>query len=142
LDFGDPTFSRVYEYKYLWVRQWGNYRPGVLQPYLVSCPLPEPPVYSRPPNVTASSFFSEDELLPVGVSLAANQCDRSTAMLKLFHETPPAGQTKKGHMAVCVKGMDFPTDDLTVKLAEWIEVLNAFGADKVLRINILTIITQ
>ena len=33
----------------------------------------------------------------------------------------PAGE--KGKFAVCVKGMDFPLEDLSVRMVEWLEVL-------------------
>ena len=32
---------------------------------------------------------------------------------------------------MCVKGLDFPADDMSVRIAEWLEVLSALGADKV-----------
>ena len=38
---------------------------------------------------------------------------------------------KKKKFAVCVKGLDFPHQDISVRLVEWIELLNILGADKV-----------
>ena len=32
---------------------------------------------------------------------------------------------------MCVKGLDFPSEDISVRLVEWIEMLNILGADKV-----------
>lgn len=32
---------------------------------------------------------------------------------------------------MCVKGLDFLHEDLSVRLVEWIELLNLLGADKV-----------
>ena len=40
------------------------------------------------------------------------------------------GERKK-KFAVCVKGLDFPSEDISVRLVEWIEMLNILGADKV-----------
>ena len=36
----DPVVTPVVEYKYIWSKKWGNYKQGVLQPYLISCLLP------------------------------------------------------------------------------------------------------
>lgn len=36
----DPVVTPVIEYKYIWSKKWGNYKQGVLQPYLISCLLP------------------------------------------------------------------------------------------------------
>jgi hypothetical protein len=30
-----PVISKVLEYKYIWYKKWGNYKPGIFQPYLV-----------------------------------------------------------------------------------------------------------
>ena len=40
------------------------------------------------------------------------------------------GNIKK-KFAVCVKGLDYPHQDISVRLVEWIEMLNILGADKV-----------
>ena len=34
-----------------------------------------------------------------------------------------------------MKGMDFPTEDLSARMVEWIEVLRALGADKIFLYN-------
>ena len=34
------------------------------------------------------------------------------------------------------KGLDFPTDDLSVRLIEWIELLHILGADKIFLYNL------
>jgi len=31
----EPIISKVLEYKYIWYKKWGNYKPGIFQPYLV-----------------------------------------------------------------------------------------------------------
>ena len=35
----DPLITPVFEYKYIWNKKWGNYKQGLLQPYLMSCHL-------------------------------------------------------------------------------------------------------
>ena len=56
-------------------------------------------------------------------------CDTATALLKVMYNKPEGNELKK-KFAVCVKGLDMP-DDLSLRLAEWIELLIAMGADKV-----------
>lgn len=65
--------------------------------------------------------------IPQSISLVEKQCDNSTNNLRVIYEKPPE---KKG-FAVCVKGLDFLHEDLSVRLVEWIELLNLLGADKV-----------
>ena len=36
----DPIKTAVVEYKYVWFKKWGNYRQGLLQPYLLACKVP------------------------------------------------------------------------------------------------------
>ena len=109
----DPTLAKVEERKWIWVRGWGNYRQGALQPFLLTCRLP----------------IETPDHIPVFVSLAERPCDKAYNALKLYNREEIA--TKKGQLAVCVKGLDFPTDDLTIRLIEWLEVLRALGAEKV-----------
>ena len=56
-------------------------------------------------------------------------CDTATTLLKVTHNKLEEGEAKK-KFAVCVKGLDIP-DDLTVRLAEWIELVAAMGVDKI-----------
>lgn len=58
------------------------------------------------------------------VSLVEKECDNATNALTVFNNRPNPGEPKL-RFAVCVKGLDFPTDDLTLKLLEWIEILKA-----------------
>lgn len=57
------------------------------------------------------------------------QCDTATNNLRVIYNLP-ADDHKKG-FAVCVKGLDFLYDDLSVKLVEWIELITLLGADKI-----------
>lgn len=43
---------------------------------------------------------------------------------------PREGEKKK-KFGVCVKGMSFPTDDLTLKIMEWVEVLKSLGVSTI-----------
>ena len=85
-----------------------------LQPYLLTCLVPRH-------NATGN---------PTSVSLVEKACDTATTLLKVTHNKLDEGQEKKKKFAVCVKGLDIP-DDLTVRLAEWIELVAAMGVDKI-----------
>ena len=112
-----PVLSLVSEYKYIFVSkeggEEGNNPTNNLQPYLLTCPIPS----------------SNAQKNPVLVSVVENACDTSTVLLKVTHDKLEEGEEKK-KFAVCVKGLDMP-DDLTVRLAEWIELVEAMGADKI-----------
>uniref|UniRef100_A0A6P7GIF3 Glycosyltransferase family 92 protein n=1 Tax=Diabrotica virgifera virgifera TaxID=50390 RepID=A0A6P7GIF3_DIAVI len=107
----DPVMAKSFEYRYIWHRKWGNYKHGSYQPYLIACRLP--------------SKFKDQ--VPQSVSLVEKQCDNATNNLRIVYEKPKV----KKDFAVCVKGLDFLHEDLSVRLVEWIELLNLLGADKV-----------
>ncbi|KAK8400303.1 hypothetical protein O3P69_003179 [Scylla paramamosain] len=113
---GTPVVAKVVEYRYLWVREWGNYRNGILQPYLLQCVIPE----------------SHRQRVPQSVSLVEGRCDQSTNNLQVVHNLPPKGQ--KQNFAICVKGMTF-SDDVSVRLVEWLELQFLLGVDKVFLYN-------
>lgn len=50
-----------------------------------------------------------------------------TNNLPVFNQRPAVKQ----RFAVCVKGLDFPHEDVSVRLVEWIELLNLLGAGKI-----------
>ncbi|XP_063628669.1 uncharacterized protein LOC134800134 [Cydia splendana] len=108
-----PVVVRVLQYTYVWARDWGNNVDGVLQPYLLTCVLPA--------DVRA--------LRPAAVSLVEKPCDRATNCLRVHFDEPPDRTQKE--FAVCVKGLDFQHEDLSVRLVEWIELVRLLGADKV-----------
>ena len=83
-----------------------------VSPYLISCPLPP----------------SHANMTPQSVSLVEEQCETSTNYLNVIYNLP---RDNKDKFAVCVKGLDFPLEDLSVRLVEWLEVLKALGADKI-----------
>ena len=118
-DTSEPVVSSVLEYKYIWRSKWGNQKQGVLQPYLMACQLPQ----------------SHHDKIPVSVSIVEDKCQNATNNLKVTHNKPEEGEEKQ-KFAVCVKGLDFPHDDLSIKLIEWFEVLTALGADKIFLYNL------
>ena len=112
-DAKEPVVSKVVEYKYIWYKKWGNYKPGIFQPYLLACQLPK----------------SHWKKAPISVSVVERVCDTATNNLRVIYNPPKSGVKKD--FAVCVKGLDFPNQDLSVRLIEWIELLSILGADKV-----------
>ena len=67
------------------------------------------------------------------MSVVEHKCDTATNNLRVIYNKPP-GQKKK--FAVCVKGLDFPDDDLSIRIAEWIQLLHTLGADKIFFYNL------
>jgi len=115
----EPVVSRVLEYKYIWYKKWGNYKQGLFQPYLLACQLPK----------------SHWGRTPASVSIVEDKCDKATNNLRVIYNKPDEGEPKK-KFAVCVKGLDFPEDDLSIRLTEWLEVLGSLGADKIFLYNL------
>ena len=107
----EPVFMKVLEYKYIWYRKWGNYKQGIYQPYLIACQIPQ----------------QYHKMVPASVSIVEKPCDTATNNLRVVYNKPE----KKKKFAVCVKGLDFLHEDLSVRLVEWIELLGILGADKV-----------
>ncbi|XP_012288579.1 uncharacterized protein LOC105704158 [Orussus abietinus] len=110
----EPRIVPVLEYKYIWYSKWGNYKQGIYQPYVIACRVP-PSQWRRGP--------------PASVSLVESQCDTATNNLRVIYNLPE-GPGKKD-FAVCVKGLDFLHEDLSVRLVEWIELIGLLGADKI-----------
>ncbi|XP_054708021.1 uncharacterized protein LOC129217711 [Uloborus diversus] len=99
-------------YTYAWYSKWGNYKDGVLQPYVITCRVPSQESGGQ---------------VPTSVSLVEKKCDKPTTNLRVKNDRPK----KKEDFAVCVKGLDFLHEDLSVRLVEWLELLNVLGAKKV-----------
>ena len=57
----DPVVTPVVEYKYVWNKKWGNYKQGLLQPYLMACLLPQQ-------SVLANKGLPIDQV-PISVSI-------------------------------------------------------------------------
>jgi hypothetical protein len=116
----DPFVTPIVEYKYIWNKKWGNYKQGLLQPYLMTCNLP------KPDDLTSKGFKIDQ--LPASVSLTEKGCEPPTNNLRINNIVPAV----KKRFAVCVKGLDFLQVDLSVRLVEWIELLGLLGADKII----------
>uniref|UniRef100_A0A131YJ70 Glycosyltransferase family 92 protein n=1 Tax=Rhipicephalus appendiculatus TaxID=34631 RepID=A0A131YJ70_RHIAP len=106
-----PTISTT-KYTYAWYSKWGNYQDGILQPFIVTCKAP---------------YLNPKREAPLSVSLVEKQCDKPTNNVRVVNNRPAVKQD----FAVCVKGLDFLKDDLSVRLIEWIELLNILGAKKI-----------
>ena len=109
----EPVFAKVWEYKYVWYKKWGNHKNGLFQPYMISCQIP--PGYRH--------------LVPESVSVVEKPCDMATTNIRVINNRPKDGV--KQDFAVCVKGLDFLHEDLSVRLVEWLELLFQLGAHKV-----------
>ncbi|GFU18553.1 glycosyltransferase family 92 protein [Nephila pilipes] len=104
------SLSSEATYTYMWYYKWGNYKDGILQPFIISCPLP--PSLPQAPN---------------SVSLVGGKLKKISNNLKITYHNPG----KREDFAVCVKGLDFLFEDLSVRLIEWIELLSILGAKKI-----------
>ena len=102
-------------YTYAWYPKWGNFFDGQLQPFIISCTLPKI-------KTTFGSLKAPDS-----VSLTLDLCTKLMNNLRVINERPK----EKKKFAVCVKGLDFLHEDLSVRLIEWIELLNILGAEKI-----------
>ncbi|KAL1415404.1 hypothetical protein MTO96_006829 [Rhipicephalus appendiculatus] len=81
-------------------------------PFIVTCKAP---------------YLNSKREAPLSVSLVEKQRDKPTNNVRVMNNRPAAKQD----FAVCVKGLDFLKDDLSVRLIEWIELLNILGAQKI-----------
>ncbi|KAG7303169.1 hypothetical protein JYU34_011629 [Plutella xylostella] len=104
-----PVIVRVLEYKYIWNSKWGNYRDGLWQPYLLACVLPA----------------GVRHLRPAAVSLVREACDAASNLLRVQGGAAPGPPED---LAVCVKGLDFLHEDLSLRLVEWLELVLLLGA--------------
>ncbi|XP_054279522.1 uncharacterized protein LOC128997811 [Macrosteles quadrilineatus] len=108
----EPVVVKVAKYNYIWHKSWGSPGPGDLHPYLMTCPIPR-------------EYRNE---VPDSVGIVEEKCDMSSNNLRVIYKKPE----KKKDFAVCVKGLDFPYQDVSVRLIEWIELLKVLGADKII----------
>ena len=49
----------------------------------------------------------------------------------IFNNNKTKAVSKNKTFGVCVKALDFPNDDLSPRLVEWIELVTILGADKI-----------
>lgn len=109
----------VATYHYIWFERWGNHRDEYLQPYLINCPL-----YKK--KTTKSS------LQPRFVSIYQSKCSNLTNQLEIdSNYFSQLNDKVKKKFSVCVKALDFPSDDLSFRLIEWIELIRLLGGTKI-----------
>lgn len=108
----EPRVVETLEYKYIWYPKWGNYKQGIYQPYVIACKVPQSHWLKGP---------------PASVSMVEKPCDTPSNNLRVIYNKPE----RKKDFAVCVKGLDFLHEDLSVRLVEWIELITLLGADKI-----------
>ncbi|XP_067005615.2 uncharacterized protein [Anabrus simplex] len=95
----------------IWVSNWDKHAgEDVYYTVLLSCPLP--------------TTFSESAGTPQGVSVVLHPCEHSEVFLKINVRS-----ASRRNFAVCVKGMDFLDQDISLRLVEWIELNRLLGAD-------------
>ncbi|XP_033169718.1 uncharacterized protein LOC117147067 [Drosophila mauritiana] len=125
----DPVIVPVSEHKVMW--PFGH-APRRYYPTFLSCPLPE---------------GEEQWIVPKMVSLLANKCDKARNLLRVVYEVDEptvAGKSVANassptsavpstdpKFVVCVKAMDFPYEDKSWRLIEWLELMRLLGAHKV-----------
>ena len=85
-----------------------------MEPYLLTCRLPD----------------SHQDKVPALVSLVEEDCEEIRNSLRVIYDPLPLNQQKE-EFAVCSKGLDFPGEDISVKLVEWIETSRALGAARI-----------
>ena len=59
-----------------------------------------------------------------------NKCDTPSNVLRVTYNIP-LSPDKKEDIAICVKALDFPTEDLSLRLVEWLDMTRVMGAAKV-----------
>lgn len=113
----EAQVTNVTNYNMIWNQNYIKIKDGTFTGFLITCPLPK--------NMTTA---------PLVVSLVNKPCDRANNLLKVHNNRPKDG--KKKDFAVCVKGLDFIFDDLSVSLVEFIEANLMFGVDKIVTYNL------
>lgn len=103
----EPVIVKNDRYRYIWISAWGTQ--GKNQPYFIDCIVP-------------------GNQIPFAVSLVERPCENATNTLRVINNK---NVKNKKRFAVCVKGLDYPHDDVSVRLVEWLELNRALGADKV-----------
>ncbi|XP_034652268.1 uncharacterized protein LOC117891143 [Drosophila subobscura] len=124
-----PLIAPVTEHKVMW--PFGS-APRRYYPTLMGCRMPKGRHRWEVPQM---------------VSLVADACDRARNLLRVVYEvesqaeggTAATNATEQEspleepplRFAVCVKAMDFPYEDKSWRLIEWLELMRALGAHKV-----------
>ncbi|XP_016986396.1 uncharacterized protein LOC108049656 [Drosophila rhopaloa] len=118
-----PVIIPVSEHKVMW--PFGH-SPRRYYPTFLSCPLTE---------------GRHKWGVPKMVSLVAKKCDMARNLLRVVYETDESAKavpkkttsslSTSPKFVVCVKAMDFPYEDKSWRLIEWLELMRLLGAHKV-----------
>ena len=104
----------------MWASQWdSNASMQSDNPVMFSCPIPQ--------NISIDT--TTRKRFPVGVSVTVKPCDNPRTFLKITSPAATSSEFRKD-FAVCVKGLDFAVRDISVRIAEWLELNLILGADK------------
>ncbi|CAL4100472.1 unnamed protein product, partial [Meganyctiphanes norvegica] len=92
--------------------------------------------HRRPRKATWGTIIATCEIppekygeVPFAVSIVERKYEKPTNLLRVDYLQPKNNIKKK--FAVCVKGLDFPSYDISIQLVEWFELLFILGVDKV-----------
>jgi len=104
----------------IWASQWdSNASTHSDNPVMFSCPIPQ--------NVSIDTTTRKH--FPLGVSVTLKPCDIPRTFLPIAPPETSSSESRKD-FAVCVKGLDFVIRDMSVRIAEWLELNLILGADK------------
>ena len=67
---------------------------------------------------------------PKVVNLVSNKCDTASNSLKIAYDKS-RDSVERPEIAVCVKGLDFLYEDISLRLIEWLEFQRILGVEKV-----------
>ena len=114
-DQPEPYVSPMKEMHKIWNYEWGHDFQYNFA-HFIACPLPE----------------AYKHKVPSTVSLVAQPCDKATNNIKvIYYPARQRNETKHG-FAVCVKGLDYPYQDMSNRLVEYMETMRSLGASKIL----------
>ncbi|XP_033610033.1 uncharacterized protein LOC111871189 isoform X2 [Cryptotermes secundus] len=104
----------------IWASQWdSNASIDSDNPVMFSCPVPQ--------NISIDT--AKRKRFPLGVSVTLKPCEFPRTFLSI---RPPqtSAEVPRKDFAVCVKGLDFAVRDMSIRIAEWLELNLILGADK------------
>ena len=80
--------------------------------------------------VTCQPHLRRQDQVPVFVSFSEGSCSKVTNALKVNYFPLRTGRNR-GDVGVCVKALNFPAEDYTLRMTEWIELVRILGAAKI-----------
>lgn len=117
----DPVLVQVTDYYNIWPNKWRPHvKYGTYHPQILTCPLPVEHVGQVPRAVSlqARGQCSQVERHPSNV-------------LRVLNHQRDTRARKKHNFGICVQSFRFVTYDVSVRLVEWLEMMQQLGADKV-----------